>query len=64
MRTESGLRRSCRFQPTVRSPEIRAPEARTAFIVPNDASPTMKYIGAEIPEWFRLWTCWFGPAIA
>ena len=41
VRTESGVRRSWRFQPAVRSAEIRAPEPSTAFIVPNATRPTM-----------------------
>jgi len=37
----SGLIRSCRVQPTCRSPAIRAPVEIIAAIVPNEAGPTM-----------------------
>ena len=42
VRVESGVIRSCRFQPTARSPAMRAPEESIAFIAPNAARPTMK----------------------
>ncbi len=40
-RVESGVSRSCRFQPTARSLAMRAPLESTADIVPNEARPTM-----------------------
>ena len=55
--------RSCRFQPTARSAAMRAPQESIALIVPNAASPTMKYSGAEMPVCAKSCTCRLGLAI-
>src|SRR5690242_10135858 len=62
-RTDSGVIRSWRFQPTARSGEMRAPAARIAFMVPNEARPTMKYRGAEMPLPDRFETFLLPPAM-
>ena len=63
VRGDSGVMRSCRFQPAVRSAAMRAPAESIAFIVPNVSRPTMKYTGAEMPLEARLCVCRFGAAM-